>query len=577
MSNFKTIKNKLEQFIKRYYFNELLKGAILFFAIGLFYLIVTLFIEYVLWLNPTARTILFWVFIAVEIGLFVKFIAIPLLHLFKLRKGINFETASKLIGNHFPQVSDKLLNVLQLNQNTVQSDLLLASIEQKSQELQPIPFKSAINFKSNTKYLKYAAIPIVILLLSFLTGQINWFSDSYQRVINYKIAYEPPAPFQFFVINESLQAIENKDFTLNISTVGEIIPENAQIQFNGQTYFLKQVSPGQFQYVFNLPKKPIAFTLSANEVISKPYTLDVLNTPNMVNFEMVLDYPAHTKKTDEILKSTGSFIVPEGTNITWKASAKSTTNINIYADDTLAFKAKEANKFQASKRVFRNYDYTISTSNNKLKDYENLAYSLSVVKDTHPELTLKVEKDSIDEQSLYFYGQASDDYGLSKLQLVYYPSDNEEAKQVEPIAISKSNFSEFVSAFPNQLNLQEGVSYQLYFEVFDNDALHNYKRTKSSVFNYRKLTKDEEEQKQLQEQNETIKNIGKTFEKLQDQDKKLEEFSKTQKEKNKLNFNAKRLSSMCSKCSRRLFCSIMRLPYWLLSMPILLNTSMSFS
>ena len=123
MSSFETIKNKLEQFIKRYYTNELLKGAILFFAIGLLYLMVTLFVEYILWLNPRARTILFWLFVAVEIALFIKFIAIPLMHLFKLRKGINYETASKLIGNYFPEVNDKLLNVLQLNQNPKQSDL----------------------------------------------------------------------------------------------------------------------------------------------------------------------------------------------------------------------------------------------------------------------------------------------------------------------------------------------------------------------------------------------------------------------------------------------------------------------
>ena len=250
MSNFETIKSKLEQFIKRYYINELLKGAILFFAIGLLYLMVTLFVEYMLWLNSTARTILFWAFVVVEIGLFIKFIAIPLLHLFKLRKGINYETASKLIGNHFSQVNDKLLNVLQLNQNPKQSDLLIASIEQKSQELQPVPFKSAINFNSNTKYLKYAAIPITILVLSFLTGKINWFSDSYERVVNYQTAYEPPAPFHFFVINESLQAIENKDFKLNVSTVGVVIPENAQIKFNGQSYFLQQIASGEFQYVF---------------------------------------------------------------------------------------------------------------------------------------------------------------------------------------------------------------------------------------------------------------------------------------------------------------------------------------
>ncbi|WP_439153102.1 hypothetical protein [Winogradskyella sp.] len=540
MSNFETIKHKLEQFIRRYYTNELLKGTILFFATGLLYLIITLFVEFMLWLNPTARTILFWTFIAVELGLFVKFIAIPLLHLFKFRKGINYETASKLIGNHFPEVNDKLLNVLQLNQNPRQSDLLIAGIEQKSKELQPIPFKSAINFKSNTKYLKYAAIPIAILLMSFLTGKVDWFSDSYERVVNYQTAYEPPAPFQFFVVNESLNAIENKDFKLNVKIVGDVLPENAQIKFDGQSYFLQQLAPGEFQFVFTLPKEPIEFILAANDVVSKPYMLSVLNTPNLVNFEMVLDYPAHTKKQDEVLKSTGSAIIPEGTKVTWKAKTKATNRVSLYAEDTITFKAVDIDNYEASKRLFKNYNYSITTSNESLIDYENLSYNIDVVKDLYPELSIQVQVDSLDQQSLYFYGQANDDYGLSKLQLVYYPSDDESKKVVEPINISKSNFSEFVSAFPNQFNLEEGVSYQLYFEVFDNDALHSYKRTKSSVFNYRKLTKEEEEQKQLQEQNETIQDISKTFEKLKEQDKKLEEISKTQKEKESLNFNDKK-------------------------------------
>ena len=539
MSNFETIKSKLEAFIKKFYTNELLKGTILFFAIGMFYLIVVLFVEYMLWLSSVGRTILFWAFIAVELGLFIKFIAIPLAHLFKLRKGINYETASKLIGSHFSEVNDKLLNILQLNQNPIQSDLIIASIEQKAIELKPIPFQLAINFKSNLKYLKYAAIPITIIALSFLSGKLNWFSDSYERVVNYNTAYEPPAPFQFFVVNESLEAIENKGFKLRIKVAGEVIPENAQINFSDQSYFLQPVATGEFQFVFNLLKQDTEFILSANGVTSKPYSINVLNTPNLVSFNMELDYPAYTKKQDEILKSSGSAIIPEGTKVTWKASTKSTTEVNIYAEDTLRF-TKEESGFSAQKRLFNNYNYSISTSNNQLKDHENLAYSINVVKDAYPELKVEVQKDTLGDQTLYFYGQASDDHGLSKLQLVYYPLNNESSKHTEPISISNSNFSEFISSFPDQLELKEGVGYQLYFEVFDNDGINRYKRTKSSVFNYRKLTAEEEEQKQLQEQNKTINDISKTFEKLKEQDKKLEEFSKTQKEKDQLNFNDKK-------------------------------------
>ncbi|NEU35311.1 hypothetical protein GN156_32165, partial [bacterium LRH843] len=86
---------------------------------------------------------------------------------------------------------------------------------------------------------------------------------------------------------------------------------NAQIQFNGQSYYLQQLAPGEFQYTFNLPKNNIEFSLSANDVSSKTYALEVVNTPNLVNFEMVLDYPTYTRKQDEILKSTGSAVIPE--------------------------------------------------------------------------------------------------------------------------------------------------------------------------------------------------------------------------------------------------------------------------
>lgn len=543
LNNFTTIQTKLEQFIKRYYRNELLKGAILFFAIGLLYFLLTLFIEYVLWLNPTARAILFWVFIVVELALFLKFIAVPLAKLFKLQKGINYEDASIIIGKHFPEVNDKLLNVLQLksrNVGTTESELLLASIEQKSLELQPIPFKLAVNFNRNVKYLKYAAIPIVVLLLTYFTGHFNWFSDSYERVVNYKTAYEPPAPFQFFVLNENLQAIENKDYKLLVKTAGTVTPENAQIHYNGETYFLQQKAPGEFEYVFAQPKDGIDFNLSANEVRSKGYNLDVVKVPTLVNFEMVLDYPSYINKQDETLKSIGSATIPEGTNVTWKINTRSTEDVSLYANDTVQFKNIEGGKFEASKRIYQNFDYNISTSNEKLKDYENLAFSINVIRDDYPELNIKMEKDSLDNQTLYFYGQISDDYGLSKLQLVYYPSRTEENKSIQKMPIASGNFDEFVTAFPNNLELEEGVNYELYFQVFDNDAIHNYKSVKSNVFTYRKLTNDEEEQKQLKEQNETIKDMGKSFDKLKEQEQQLKELSKTQKEKNELNFNDKK-------------------------------------
>ncbi len=540
MSNFEQIQTKLEAFIRRYYTNELLKGTILFFAIGLLYFMFTLFLEHILWLSTVSRTVLFWLFITVELGLLIRFIFIPLAKLVKLQKGIDYHTASKLIGQHFPEVNDKLLNVLQLHQTPSDSELLLASIEQKSLELKPIPFKLAINFKRNLKYLKYAAIPVIILLFTFVTGNIKWFSESYKRVVHYKTAFEPPAPFRFYVVNENLNAIENKDFKLIVKTAGEMVPENAQISYNNETYFLQQKAAGEFEYIFTEPKESVTFQLMANEVISKPYTINVVETPSLLSFNMVLDYPSYTNKKDEVLKSTGNAIVPEGTLVKWTLQTKSTDQVVLYAKDTINFIPESAGVFKAKKSLYSNFDYTLSTSNKNLKNYENLSFNIDVIKDEYPEINLKVKRDSLDLQTLYFYGQVSDDYGFSKLQMVYYPSDNPKEKKFEVLPLSNSNIAEFISAFPNQLNIEAGVPYELFFQITDNDGVNNYKSTNSSVFTYRKRTESEEAEKKLKEQSETIKNLDKSLENFNEQDKELQELTKIQREKTNLNFNDKK-------------------------------------
>ena len=205
MSNFNHIQEKLQQFIRKYYLNELIKGSILFISFGLIYFMCTLFIEHFLWLQPLARTVLFWLFILVEIGLLTNYIFVPLFKLSGVRKGLSLDEASRLIGTHFKEVDDKLLNVLQLKNESNQSELLLASIEQKSIELVPVPFKKAINFSGNKAYIRYLIVPILIWGVVYVSGNINLFNESYDRVVNHQTAYEPPAPFSFHVFSVSYQ------------------------------------------------------------------------------------------------------------------------------------------------------------------------------------------------------------------------------------------------------------------------------------------------------------------------------------------------------------------------------------
>ncbi|WP_299246971.1 DUF4175 family protein [uncultured Aquimarina sp.] len=540
MDSFEFIKDKLEQFIKKYYINELIKGVILFFAAGVLYFLITLLIEYFLWLNSTWRTVLFWLFVVVELSLFIKFILVPVAKLFRLASGIDYVNASRIIGNHFPDVNDKLLNLLQLSKDDRSSSLLLASIEQKSLQLKPIPFKLAIDFKKNTKYLKYALVPIAVFLLVSLFNENNWFSESYKRVVNYETAYEPPAPFQFFVVNNSLDALENKDFVLEVKTTGEIVPENVSVNYNDEIYFLKSTGVGEFQHTFIQPKESIDFVLSSNDVNSRQYTLDVVPVPVLLDFKMELDYPGYTQKKDEVLESSGNATVPEGTRVTWKVNTRNTDKVNMVSKDSTELFEKNASSFSYGNNLYADWDYQITTSNKNIEDYDNLSFSIRVVKDQYPEINLSSERDSVDNSTMYFYGRVSDDYGLSKLRLVYYDSEEQTNKMTYDLNVNNTEFDEFVYAFPGNLVLKDGVNYEFYFEVFDNDVIHKFKSTKSQIFGFRKLTNEEEEDKKLKEQNEAISGLNKSLKKFKEQEQDLRSLSKLQKEKKQLDYNDKK-------------------------------------
>src|SRR5438105_5175709 len=109
-SNYQSLIEKLDEFIRKYYKNQLLRGLI--YSIGmvfLFFISVTV-LEYYAHFNTSIRTVLFYSFLLSSGFILVKYIAIPLSKLYKLGQIISYEAAASIIGKHFSNVQDKLLN-----------------------------------------------------------------------------------------------------------------------------------------------------------------------------------------------------------------------------------------------------------------------------------------------------------------------------------------------------------------------------------------------------------------------------------------------------------------------------------
>jgi len=538
LSNFIQIQEKLEQFIKKYYLNELIKGLLLFFTLGVIYFIVTLLIEHFFWLKPIARTLLFSLFVLVEIALLIFYICIPIFKIWGLKKGIDKFEASKIIGAHFPEVSDKLLNMYQLQEFNENSELIEASIEQKSKELKLVPFKKAIDFASNKKYIKYALIPVLICLFVVITGNITIFNDSFSRVVHYNTQYEPPAPFSFKILNTSFQVIEGQPLTLEVETFGEILPEDVKIYFSNENYYLDNFGLGKFQFSFPSINENFEFFVEANGIVSKNYSIEIIPTPVIANLKMVLQYPKYTGKENEVIINTGNAIVPQGTIIAWQVETHQTKNVAYFEGlNKIEFTQITEDYFSYSKEIDISTNYAIATSNSHLQNYEKLDFAIEVLKDEYPKIIVKSDIDSISHGPVQFLGQLYDDFAISKLQLLYYDKSDPEEIGVVNIDIEKASFSDFYYVFPEGISIEEGIDYEFYFQVFDNDAVNGSKKTKSRKYSYYNKTKNELKEELLKEQKETLNEISKSVEKAKETNAELDKFKNELQKKAEVNWN----------------------------------------
>ncbi len=537
MENFEKVQRKLEVFIRKYYLDRILKGSLLFLAIGLLYFLVISFVEYFFWLSTTGRMLLFWSFLAIELFLLFYFIGIPVLKLLKLSHGLNRFQASEIIGRHFPEVNDKLKNLLQLNDENAKTELILASIEQRSAGLLRVPFSDAIDLKKKRREAGFLVFPLLILLALLFAGKTDTLFGSFQRVQDYNTVYLKPAPFRFFVVNDELSTREGEDYKLQIKILGDVIPEDVKILQENSQNLMKQVSPGNFEYVFTNPQKDIDFELAAGEVISEPKALKVWKVPKLLDFEMRMDYPSYTGAKDEKVKGSGNYVIPEGTRISWNFSTKNTGEINFRTPDSLIQLPVRNDSVSLRKQIRKDFDYSVSSSNENIKDFEPLTYRLKVIKDEYPQIEVKSKRDSLNTDIQYFKGKLSDDYGLSRLELVYYPEGSEENSESLPLDISRGTFAEFHYSFPGEIQLEKGRNYYYFFRVFDNDEVNGAKASKSENFSFYKKTDEEIANENLQEQNETIGNLKENLQEFDKTDKELDEFSRLEKEKENLNYN----------------------------------------
>src|SRR5690606_11340975 len=234
------------------------------------------------------------------------------------------------------------------------NSLLMASIDQRMEELHPVPFVAAVNLGENRKYLKYV-IPPVALAIILLIVSPSVLTVGSQRIVSYNVEYVPEAPFEFIIINDSLKVALNEDFQLKVETNGSYVPGAMSVDLGGKLFRLKLNPDGSFEYTFKNVRNQVPFKLIADGYYSENYMLDVLPTPSVLHFTVDLSYPDYLKKPKETLSNTGNIRVPEGTRIGWKFSTRNAEVLYMaFSDSAFQLEPLKAQNFDYQRRVTSN-------------------------------------------------------------------------------------------------------------------------------------------------------------------------------------------------------------------------------
>ncbi|MBN1339345.1 MAG: hypothetical protein JXA03_08480 [Bacteroidales bacterium] len=547
--NYTILLEKLDRFIRKYYANQLIRGSIYFVSLWVVFFLTVNFVEYFGRLEVVPRTIMFYLFIGATLFIFWWYVLVSLLKLYRLGKFLTHEEASRIIGRHFPDVSDRLLNTLQLKKmeeiEGVNMELIKAGIDQKAEELRPVAFTMAIDLKKNLRYTRYLLPPVLILIVLLLASP-TFITEPAGRLIRHGEHFEKPLPFRVIITNEKLEGIQYEDYRLEIVCEGTELPGEVFLEIRSGKIKIRKTNPSKFYHDFLNLQEDIEFTIDAGKVVSGPFSLKVLPKPVILDFRVNLDYPAYTGKSPETLDNNGDMIVPEGTTVSWKFFTSNTKSLSLRFDTALIVVEQKdaANAFTHSRRMLKSTYYSVLSRNEFLTGSDSLLYQISVIPDLYPTIVLEEFRDSLLQSNLFFRGVIRDDYGFSRLTFNYkVKSENgiEAASESESLPLRSGVNPQQYYHFRDiaAMNLRPGDIMEYYFEVWDNDAVNGSKSSRTQTMAFRAPTLDEIEE-MTESANKSIKEeMEESIHEARDLQKQAEELQRKLVDKNELSWEDK--------------------------------------
>lgn len=482
--NYKQFVDKLNGYISKYYLYQLIRGLILFLFVFVTYYSLISGLEYLNYFEPKVKLFILLFTFLLTFFIFLYFVLIPIVKLLGLFKPITFYDVSAQLSKSYPEIKDKLINIIELANEESQNysyELKKASIDQKINELKLFRFSDAIRFKDLKVIFGTFMLVAVIFSFAFIKSP-EFYTESTVRLIHFQQKFEKPAPFSFVLQNKSMEIISGESMQLKLRCEGKEIPMAVYVNIGGNNFMMEN-KDDLFSYVIENMNSSITVYFTDKKYVSKTFRITVLNKPFISSFTVETTPPVYTNLPSETFQNIGDLKIPSGTKVKWLFKAADTDSLTLLFNDSTKVSAKKtADGFEVSKIIVHEAEYKVALSNSRLTNDGNLVYKIQTISDLYPEIKVVQIRDSSDFKIFHFKGNIVDDYGFHSLNFHINAGEKDSVIQIPfaPFLLNQDFYYSF--NFESVKNL--GKSFKYYFSVRDNDFFNRYKRTICETFTF---------------------------------------------------------------------------------------------
>lgn len=411
MRDNRDIIQQINEYKRRFWLQKLAKGLFVFAGAGIIFFILVAMIEYVSWLNQGQRAALFLITLGIEVFLLSAYILYPLYQLLFGSRALTDEQAAKHIGEVYSNVGDKLLNYLQLRDNSERNELIDAGLAQKSTFLSAFNFKEAVSWRGLRVYSLFLfPVALAVVFLVFGNGW-NKVLVGTERLMFFNKQFEKEMPFLISILSE-MQVNEGEDYEMKVQLDGDVLPEKLMLQTNREMIALVREGGNMYRASIINCLNNLSFRFLYDDITSETYELRVIKKPLLGKVIYTVTPPPYTGIAPYVVENSTLVEVPQYSQIRMNFHFRNTDSLLVFreskgSDTSIIASQKDVYAFQASStstlRMF--------TKNTILGESK-----VNIIADNRPLVNAQLDSTTA---GVSLQIQASDDYGITKARIIF--------------------------------------------------------------------------------------------------------------------------------------------------------------